>query len=82
MLIPTYLVAIIVSVVTSLLILAVSYGKLGQRVKELEENQRRIEETVKATKYEIKDIAKVIFEIKGSIDTFIKVYSLKDKRDE
>jgi len=89
MLIPTYLMAIIVSIITSLLVFAVSYGKLGQRVKELEENQRRIEDTVNATKYEIKDQTKLIeslnktlFEMKGSMDMFIKVYCLKDKINE
>ena len=80
MMLPTWLLTVMVSIVTSIVAFALSYGKMSQKVKSLEEDVKRVElqgqaimSDVKVLTKNVETISNTLFELKGCMETYIKM---------
>jgi hypothetical protein len=80
MMLPAWLLTVMVSIVTSIVAFALSYGKMSQKVKSLEEDVKRVEmqgqaiiSDVKVLTKNVETISNTLFELKGCMETYIKM---------
>jgi peptidoglycan hydrolase CwlO-like protein len=80
MIIPAWLITVAISIVTSIIAFAVSYGKMSQKVKSLEADVKRVEmqgqaiiNDVKVLTKNVETISNTLFELKGCMETYIKM---------
>jgi len=80
MIIPAWLITVAISIVTSIVAFAVSYGRMSQKVKSLEADVKRVELSnqtimadVKILTKNVETISNTLFELKGCMETYIKM---------
>lgn len=67
--IPTWIVAALVSIVTSIITIAFSYGKFSQKIVQMQKEIDKIDDLSKV----VTDINKTLYELKGMFEIYIKL---------